>query len=300
MSARKAHLDGLAVALLLFCCLVWGFQQVLAKATIAEVAPVFQAALRVVGAAVLLLLWCRLRGIALFASDGSLGAGLLAGALFAIEFALIFSALAVSSASRATLLLYTSPFWVALVLPLFVRSERMRPPQWLGLLLAFVAVAFVLRDSAALAADSGARWQGDLLAIASGLSWGLTTVAIRTTRLMQVSAEKLLFYQLAVAAVTLPLLSLALGETWNWHWSGFVQVSLGLQTVVGAFISYLVWMWMLGRYPATRISSFVFFTPVFALLFGALWLQEPVSLNLVAGLALVAAGMVLVNRRPAA
>jgi drug/metabolite transporter (DMT)-like permease len=69
------------------------------------------------------------------------------------------------------------------------------------------------------------------------------------------------------------------------------------QTAIGAFASYLVWMWMLGRYPATRISAFVFLTPLFALLFGNLWLGEPVSSQLLAGLALVAAGIVLVNRK---
>ena len=41
MTARKDHLDTLAVALLLACCLFWGFQQVLVKATIPELPPVF-------------------------------------------------------------------------------------------------------------------------------------------------------------------------------------------------------------------------------------------------------------------
>ncbi|MNU07408.1 EamA-like transporter family protein [compost metagenome] len=68
--------------------------------------------------------------------------------------------------------------------------------------------------------------------------------------------------------------------------------------MVGAFASYLVWMWMLGRYPATRISAFAFLTPLFALLSGALWLGESVTPSLLAALALVAIGIVLVNRRP--
>ena len=54
--------------------------------------------------------------------------------------------------------------------------------------------------------------------------------------------------------------------------------SVALQTVVGAFASYLAWMWMLGHYPATKISAFVFLTPLFALLFGMLWLGEAVTL----------------------
>ncbi|MEI7538713.1 MAG: EamA family transporter, partial [Comamonadaceae bacterium] len=51
---------------------------------------------------------------------------------------------------------------------------------------------------------------------------------------------------------------------------------------------------------ATKISAFVFLTPVFALLFGALWLHEPVTLSLILALVMVAAGIVLVNRKPAA
>lgn len=107
----------------------------------------------------------------------------------------------------------------------------------------------------------------------------------------------MLFYQVIVAAVGLPLLSLALGEPWNWHWSGFAATSLALQTLIGAFASYLVWMWLLAHYPATRISAFVFLTPLFALAAGAIWLREPVSGSLIAALALVALGIVLVNRR---
>ena len=102
MTYRKHNLDGVAVALLLGCCLFWGFQQVLVKATIAEVPPVFQAAIRFMGATALLWIWCRVRGVALFESDGSLGAGLLAGSLFATEFALLYIGLQFSTASRLT------------------------------------------------------------------------------------------------------------------------------------------------------------------------------------------------------
>ena len=298
MTQRKNHLDTLSISLLLGCCLFWGFQQVLVKATIPELPPVFQAAIRFAGATVLLWLWARWRGVRLFERDGTLAAGLLAGGLFATEFACLYAGLQYSAASRLTVFLYTSPFWVAVLLPLFVTSERLRPVQWLGLSLAFAAVVFALRDGLG-AARQADQWLGDLLALTAGMMWGLTTVVIRGSRLTRVSPEKLLFYQVAVSTVTLPVLSLLLGERWVWHFSPFAITSLVLQTVVGAFASYLAWMWMLGRYPATQISAFVFLTPVFALLFGALWLHEPVTPNLLAALAMVAVGIVLVNRKPA-
>jgi drug/metabolite transporter (DMT)-like permease len=293
-SLRKDHLDTLAISLLLMCSMFWGLQQVLVKAIVHEVAPLMQASLRCIGACVLLGLWCRWRGIALFERDGSLCAGLLAGVLFAGEFACIYLGLQSTTASRLTVFLYTAPFWVAALVPLFVRSERLRPLQWLGLACAFVAVVFAMQEG--LGSGGG---RGDLLGLAAGALWGLTTVAIRATGLTRISAEKLLLYQIATTALTLPWLSLALGETWSFDWSPLAWGSMLAQTVVGAFASYLAWMWMLGRYPATKVSVFVFLTPLFALLFGTLLLHEPVTSALLLALALVAVGIVLVNRRPA-
>lgn len=298
VNARKAHLDTFAISLLLGCCLFWGLQQVLIKATISEIPPIFQASLRLAGATALLWLWCLWRDIPLFRRDGSWRAGLLAGALFGAEFACIYLGLQYTTASRLTVFLYTSPFWVAALVPLWVTSERLHGLQWVGLLGAFVAVVFALREGFTQGPSTTAR--GDFLGLVGGMLWGLTTVVIRASGLSRISAEKLLFYQLAVSALAFPALSLALGEVWVWHFSPFAITSLLLQTVIGAFASYLAWMWMLGHYPATKISVFVFFTPLFALLFGALWLHEIVTPGLLAALATVAAGIVLVNRRPRA
>ncbi len=296
MIVRKTHLDTLAVSVLLICCLFWGLQQVLIKATLPEVPPMFQGALRLVGATALLGLWCYWRGIPLFNRDGSLAAGLLAGALFCAEFACIYLGLQFTTASRLTVFLYTSPFWVALLVPFWVKSEKLRGLQWAGLLFAFVAVVFALREGFGSGVASTAR--GDILGLAAGLFWGVTTVVIRATGLTRISAEKLLFYQLAVGALVLPVMSLGMGEAWVWHFSPFAIISLVLQTVIGAFATYLAWMWMLGRYPATQMSTFVFFTPLFALLCGALWLGEAVTPGLLVALATVAAGIILVNRKP--
>jgi drug/metabolite transporter (DMT)-like permease len=287
---RKDHLDALAMGLLLACSAFWGFQQVLVKATLVEMDPVFQAALRFTLASALLLLWCRWRGVALWQRDGTLVPGLLAGCLFAAEFALLYIGLQYGAASRLTVFLYTAPFWVAALLPLWVASERLRHLQWMGLALAFVAVLLALRSGWGIAAHPR-QWLADALA------WGLTTVTIRTTALVRIAPEKLLLYQIGVSALLMPLVSWLLGEHWHLGLSAFAWTSLALQTGVGAFASYLAWMWMLGRYPATRISVFAFLTPVFALLFGAGWLGEPVTAPLLASLGLVALGIVLVNWR---
>jgi drug/metabolite transporter (DMT)-like permease len=296
MIERKHHLDALAISLLVACCLFWGFQQILIKTTVVEVPPLWQAALRFVGATVLLWLWCAVRGVKLFERDGTLRAGLLAGMLFAGEFACIYLGLRDTTASRLTVFLYTSPFVVALLLPRFVASERLRPVQWLGLAIAFGAVAVAFSEGFA-GTTTARQLRGDALALAAGTLWGLTTLVIRASAMATAPAEKTLFYQVAVTAIVAPLLSLALGETWSLQYSAYAWGSLALQTAVGAFASYLTWMWLLRHYPATQMSSFTFLAPVFALVFGVVLLHEPLTLQLMLALCGVAAGIVLVNRR---
>ena len=75
--------------------------------------------------------------------------------------------------------------------------------------------------------------------------------------------------------------------------------SIAVQTAIGAFASYLAWMWLLRHYPATQVSSFTFLAPVFTLVLGVLLLDEPLTLQLVLALVGVAICIVLVNRKPA-
>jgi drug/metabolite transporter (DMT)-like permease len=297
MTDRKSHLDSRAITILVACCAFWGLQQILIKTTVAEVPPMWQASIRMAGAVVLLMLWCRVRGVKLFARDGTLWGGLLVGALFAGEFVCIYIGLQHTTASRLTVFVYTAPFTVALLLPHFVPTERLRGIQWAGLVIAFVGVVVAFAESFGHASRS--QLQGDVLALLAGLLWGLTTLAIRTTRLTTASAEKTLFYQIGVTAAVTPWLSLAFGEAWGLSYSTFAWFSIALQTIVGAFASYLAWMWLVQHYPATRISSFTFLTPLFALVFGVMLLSEPLTAQLMLALIGVGVGILLVNRKAA-
>ena len=127
---RQTHIDRVAAVFVVACCLFWGFQQVLIKAIVGEVPPLWQASIRFAGATVLLGVWCRVRGVPLFARDGTLRAGLLAGVLFAGEFTCIYLGLRDTSASRLTVFLYTAPFVVALLLRMTsVVRPQSKPPS---------------------------------------------------------------------------------------------------------------------------------------------------------------------------
>ena len=297
MSERKNHLDLLAVGTLVFCCLLWGLNQVAAKAAMPEVPALWQAAARSVGGALLVWLWARGRGIALFERDATLRGGLLAGALFGAEFLCIFVGLQFTTASRMVVFIYASPFVVALGMPFIARSERLTRTQLAGLLLAFAGVAWAFAEGFTAPAAGPRQLLGDALGVIAALLWGGTTLAIRASALARASAEKTLLYQLAISGLLLAAAAGIAGGPLPTTLSALAWSALGFQVVVVTFFSYLLWFWLIRQYAATRLASFTLLTPVFGLLMGAWLLSEPITARLVAGLIAVAAGIVLVNRK---
>ena len=295
MPDDRRALDAFAVAATLVISALWGFQQVAIKVAAPDISLVMQGAIRSAIATVLVLGWAISRRIPLFERDRTLGPGLLAGLLFAGEFALIYAGLDHTTASRMVVFIYLAPPLTALGLAIFVPGERLARAQWLGVAIAFAGIAFAFREGF----DTGSRGTivGDLMGVIAAAGWAATTVLIRATRLARVSATKTLFYQLAVSAAVLPVVSLAIGEPGVIAWTPLAIASLAYQSVVVAFGSYLTWFWLLTRYLASRLSVFTFAAPLFGVAFGHFLLGEPTTPMFLVAAAMVGAGIALVNLR---
>src|SRR3569833_2515025 len=99
---------------MLMLCLSWGFNQIAVKLVLPDVPPMLQALSRSAGALPVLLILGYLRGVKFFERDGTLWSGVSAGSIFGIEFVLIYQGLLFTTASRAVVIHYTAPFFVAL------------------------------------------------------------------------------------------------------------------------------------------------------------------------------------------
>jgi drug/metabolite transporter (DMT)-like permease len=196
-----------AFGLMVLLCAIWGMQQVAIKIASSDISPILQAGLRSGIAALLVFAWARWRGISLFASDGSLRPGLLAGLLFALEFVFIFVGVEHTTVSRMVVFLYTAPCFTVIGLHWFVPGERIGARQGMGVLLAFAGLVLAFADKAA-----GGSLLGDVFGVLAALFWAATTVVIRASRLAHITATKVLLYQLAVSAAVMLPLSWLVGE----------------------------------------------------------------------------------------
>ena len=293
--ARKDHMDAAgALALVAFAALM-GLNQVVVKLVNEGLQPVFFAGLRS-GLAVLCIgAWMMLRGLPLRPARGTVGAGLLIGLVFSAEFLLLFVALDLTTVSRTSVIFYSMPVWLALAAHFLLPGERITARKAAGLALAMAGVAWAI-----LARGGGngeASLAGDLCALAAAMFWAGIALCARGTALRSERPEMQLMWQVGVSAPVLliaaPFFGPLIRDLQPIHLWG-----LGFQAVVVVSFGFIAWLWLLSVYPASGVASFSFLGPIFGVGFGWLLLGESIGPALWGALALVALGLVLINRPP--
>src|ERR1700730_16123602 len=282
-----------AIALMLLLCLSWGFNQIAVKLVLPDIPPMLQATIRSTGALLVLFVIAQFRGVKMFERDGTLRAGLLAGVIFGIEFVLIYRGLYLTSASRAVVFLYTTPFFVALGSYLFL-GERLRASQWGGLALCFAGVALAI---GAPPGDVDANvLLGDLMRVAGGALWAATTLIVKATSLLKAPAEKGLGYQVAISIPILGFAAWLSGETIA-RVPGPLALSLmAYQAFWVVGLTFLLWFALIKTYSASKLSAFTFITPLFGVVASYFIMHDTLSLAFGAAALLVISGLYLVNR----
>ena len=272
----------------------WGFNNVAIKLAIHDIPPLIQSSARSAIAAILVGAWTQARGIPLFKRDGTLRAGILAGVLFALEFLLIYRGLVWTTATRGVLFLYLAPFFVVIGSRWLIPGDHFHVSQWLGLLLSFVGIviAFGLPTPAA----NSRQVLGDLMLLGGAAAWAATTLTIKASALNRISAEKTLLYQLVVSAPLLGLGAIVFGERITATPSAVALGAFAYQTIYVVSITFTIWFVLVVRYSAARLSVFTFLAPLFGVAAGHLVLGEPLTPAFAVAVALVAAGLLLVNR----
>lgn len=276
-------------------CLIWGGNIVSIKISNQGLPPLLAATLRSGAVAVLLWAYARLKGEQVRLRGRDLRHGVVIGVLFGLDFLFLYWGTTFTHASRAVLFLYTHPFWVAIGAHFLLPNDRLSGAKGAGLILAFAGLVAIFGSRSATLGPL--FWLGDLMEVGAAIFWGATTLYIKKTlQGSHVTHYQTLFTQILYS---IPVLAAA----WFFVERGQplsltppVLVAFAYQCLVVALFSYLLWFWMILRFPVSRLAAFTFMTPAFGVILSALVLREPTPPLLLGGLALVAAGIFLVNR----
>lgn len=292
---RKQNMDAFGAVALTAFALHLAFNQVVIKVTGDGFGPVFAAGLRSAGAVFVLLGWMYFRGVSLRVPRAARPWAIISGLFFAFEFMCLYTALDLTSVSRASVIFYSMPLWLALAGTVLLPDERLTRRKLAGLFLAFGGVALALSDRG----GGTVSWTGDLLALCSALAWAGIALLVRVTPLAAVPSEQQLITQVAISAPILlliaPLFGPLLRDVQPIHLAGMAFQIIGV-----ASFGFLAWFALMKIYPANSVASFSFISPVASVLLGWLLLGEQVGPTIWGALVLVAVGITLINRKPKA
>jgi|SRR4051812_234144 drug/metabolite transporter (DMT)-like permease len=179
----------------------------------------------------------------------------------------------------------TSPMWGALMSALLLR-ERLSLASSTGLVLGMVGVALVSGP------QSSSAWLAIACALGAAFCYGLTGAVLRRWARQTSARAMALGTQVMGALLLLPLLIASPPPVPG---MAVVMSMLALGLVCGA-LAYVLYFRLIADIGATGALTVTYLIPIFGVLFGALFLGEALSLQVIVGALIVIAGTVLVLR----
>jgi drug/metabolite transporter (DMT)-like permease len=193
----------------------------------------------------------------------------------------------------ASILNATVPLGVIVIAPFFLPDERITPARIAGLALGFCGVILLVLPDLVNLGDSDLT--GELMMLGASLSYACGGVyARRNVHGLRPMIPAL--FQVTFAALIVVCLAAIVDRPWETlSPAPEAIVAVVWLGILGSGIAYLCYFFVLQHWGATRTSMVAYLLPVVGIVLGAAVLGDPVTLNRLAGTALVLAGVALVN-----
>jgi drug/metabolite transporter (DMT)-like permease len=210
-----------------------------------------------------------------------------------VPFALITYGEQTIDSALASILTATVPLTVIVLAPLFLPDERVTLARIAGLAVGFAGVILLVAPDLVNLGDADLR--GELMLLGAAVAYGVGNVySRRHVRGLRPMIPAL--FQVGFAAVIMVPVAILVDRPFtDVHPAPeavFAVVWLG---ILGSGVAYLAYFTVLRTWGATRTSMVAYLLPVVGIVLGGLVLNEPVTLNRLAGTALVIAGIAIVN-----
>lgn len=280
---------------LLTAAALWGSSFLLNAVALADFTPVAIATYRIVLAAVVICLVCRSmklpvildrRAVLLLAAIGMLNS--------AVPFTLIgWGQLRIDSATTA-ILLASSPFFTLLFSHYMTHDDRFSWPKLIGLILGFLGVVVLLGQGLAQG-DGGLS--GMLAVVMAGCCYSLSSLLIR--RLKGMPTLLLVAGTLVAGCVIMVPILLLSSPPWEQRWHADTAAALAVLALGPTAIAYVLRAQIVQINGAVYMSNVGYLIPLFAVLWGWLFLSQEPTIVMWVALSLILAGIAIGQRRSA-
>lgn len=209
-----------------------------------------------------------------------------------LQYILFYIGLSLSTGIQGSIIAGTTSFFQILLAHFMYNDDLLSWRKVMGLFIGFMGVIFVNLTKGSLQFNFGV---GEILLILAMISAAFGNILAKNgTTKMDVAS--LTGYQMLVGSMGLLLIGVFSAGifpfTFNFQ-SFFMMIYLALLSAVG----FLLWNNLMKYNKVGKVSIFLFLIPVFGVFLSGILLKEPIHLFVLIGLAFVATGIVIVNRK---
>lgn len=271
---------------------VWGSSYLATSVGVHHLPPFLFAGVRFIIAGAALTAIARLRGarISIGATDAK---QLFVMALLSIAVSNGFNVWALQwvPSGQAALLNVTSSFWIAILGLYGARGQPIDRRTGIGLALGFLGTLAIVWPREGFSTANVAPQLGILLGC---MGWAVGTIYFRNA---EKSLDILAFtgLQMLGGGALLTVLGFGVGEHHQWSWSPTGLLTLAYLTVFSSGLAYTAYAWLTQHTAPARVATYGYVNPAIATLLGWWVLNEQLSGVELAGMAVILAGVVLVN-----
>ncbi|MFP7295834.1 DMT family transporter [Neobacillus niacini] len=278
--------------MMLFLCIVWGFNFVIMKLGNDAFPPVLFAAYRFLLGAIVLFGLTWFKKIPL-PGKRELKWFILCGLLQTTYFNIAIQiSLNYINAGLTSVLTYSMPLFLSLLAHYFIPGEKLTVIKTGGILIGIIGL-FLAMDI-----QFGGNIWAPILALSSAVTWALSSLIFKR-KLQGCDTIQFTTWQMAAGAIGLFLYSFSFehGES---HWSLMALVYLLYSGILASALAFVIWSYILSKMEASKASISLLIVPVVGTLSGFIFLKEELNSITLIGIILVLLGVWLVNNADSA
>ena len=195
----------------------------------------------------------------------------------------------------ASLIVATVPIYITLLGWFSGMTPRPAPIVWVGLAGGFLGVAILLGPALRFS-GSGRPAIGMSILLLSSFIWSAGSLYSRTVKH---AASPFLgaAQQMFCGGLLLMLVGLFAGESKKFHPGNITTLSVGAFAYlmfIGAIVGYTAYFWLLRRCDPAKVATYAYVNPIVAVLLGALFAHETVTLRTLLAAALIIGSVALI------
>ncbi len=197
----------------------------------------------------------------------------------------------------ASVLVATTPLWMALLEVACPWGERLTWRGWLGLVAGLLGVGLLWLDRPHEGEGAGSPL-GYLLVLGSAAAWAVGSFVSRYRR-SSASPFVLATYQMILGGLSLTAVGLVAGEAGQLTVDSFTPngvFAFFYLLVVGSLVGFVAYAWLLGHVSTTLAGTYAYVNPVVALFAAVLLDKEVIGWPVVAGMTVILLGVALVRQ----